>query len=474
MTNWSRTVAIAVAAIPLAIGVAGGCSGALEEAGTDDGGDVDAAPDGTRPKPSRGGAADARVDSSAGPPTGKTIPAGWSLFADYDPACGFYIPDDKAHLPEPYRWESCSVLEAGHGMPGPDSMDCRRMVTDWQAAEGPNLLVESAAEVVDGKARLEVTRIVGDIGYVVVADADGPVHNSLLLTGGCGIKPGSMNGGKAVYRIYDSDNDFTIGGAIGGSVDSLQPVVYLPKGHRSTSTFSQQFDIGARYLVEEVGSADPVYALDSMTQIATIAVAPEDFGMIYAGYRFSGDDVFWEGGTSIRSAVKVWTRAGGVKTLVGWPNDYTRSASGIGTDGVDMVWLEENGLISEGIYSDYQVWTAKYSTDPAAVATNKRHVLADTLGSYSERFVVGCGYAAIAIHPNTDWGQAYGVRVVRLADGVSWTVYNESAPQVSDLVIQRPLAVTCDEVFARGLSKRTDDELVRIRIDSLGPGIAPQ
>ncbi len=118
-------------------------------------------------------------------------------------------------------------------------------------------------------------------------------------------------------------------------------------------------------------------------------------------------------------AVKVWTLAGGVKTLVGWPNDYTRSASGFGTDGVDMVWLEESGRISTGVFSAYEIWTTKYSTDPSTVATNKRYLMADTLGSFPENFVVGCGYAAIAIRPETDWGQAYGLRVIRLADGVS-------------------------------------------------------
>lgn len=140
-----------------AIAIASGCSGAVEETGPDGDGGLDDMPDGTRPKPSRDGAADAYDGSSSDPATGKTIPEGWSLYTDYDPACGFYVPDDRAHLPEPYRWESCSVFDGGHGIPGPDSIDCRRMVTDWQAAEGSRLSVESAAEVVDGKARLEVS-----------------------------------------------------------------------------------------------------------------------------------------------------------------------------------------------------------------------------------------------------------------------------------------------------------------------------
>ncbi len=86
---------------------------------------------------------------------------------------------------------------------------------DWQAIEGRISRSKRAAEVVDRTARLEVVRTVGDIRFVVIADADGPVHNALLVTGGCGFKPGSMNGGKSIHRIYDSDDDFTIGGAIG-------------------------------------------------------------------------------------------------------------------------------------------------------------------------------------------------------------------------------------------------------------------
>jgi len=350
------------------------------------------------------------------------------------------------------------------------------MVTDWDVVQGPKLTILNPAEVIDEKARLEVVRNVGNVGYMVIADADGPVHSAILLTGsgGCGVAANSMKSGNAVYRVYDDvDGDMKIGGAIGGSVDELRPRVYLPKGHRPSNAGSQQYDIGRNYFIEELGGNDPVYSLTSGTPIAKITVAPEDRGMIYADYRFNNDDIFWVGAASRQAAVKVWTLSGGTKTLVGWPGDYTRVAMGFATDGVDMVWMEANDIISEGIYADYQVWTAKYSTDPAVVAATKRHLFPDTLASFPETFVVGCGYAAIAIHAEVGWGIGYGFRVFRISDGWSWIVQSESFEQLADFIIQRPLLVTCNEVFARAVRHRNQDELVRVRIDSLGPGMPP-
>jgi hypothetical protein len=473
MSRWSHVVAVALCVSLCAVVTAAGCSASVADAPRADG---DASVrDSGRPK-GPGGASDASADAPAVAPTGKDIPEGWTLYTDYDPACGIYVPSAPTYLPEPFRWEPCSVLDKGDGIPGPDSINCKRMVTDWTVASGgAKLIVGTPAEVIDGRARLQVTRIVVDLASLVVADADGPVRSAFLSTGKCGVAPNSMRHGKAIYRIYeDARKDLMLGGAIGGSVDSLWPEVFFPKGHRPSNSTSQQYAIGANHFIEELGGNNGVYSIASKSQVAKIPVAPEDAGMVYAGYHFNGDDAFWVGDSGTRSAVKVWTLGGGTKTLVGWPGDVTRVAAAFGTDGTDMAWIEASTPVRSGVYANYDVWTAKYATDPGVVAQTKRHLLRDELKSFAEEFVVGCGYAAIGIRPDVDWGLTYGFRVVRLSDGVSWVVQNESLAQHAGLVIQRPLAVTCDEVFAKGRYSHKEDQVVRIRIDSLGPGTPPQ
>jgi hypothetical protein len=43
---------------------------------------------------------------------------------------------------------------------------------------------------------------------------------------------------------------------------------------------------------------------------------------------------------------------------------------------------------------------------------------------------------------------------------------------MGDLLLPRPLAITCDEVVVYGRGKY-EQQVVRIRLDSLGPGTLP-
>jgi hypothetical protein len=62
--------------------------------------------------------------------------------------------------------------------------------------------------------------------------------------------------------------------------------------------------------------------------------------------------------------------------------------------------------------------------------------------------------------------------LIRLSDGVSWEVVSETEEQNLNFSFFRPVAVTCDEVLATA-STLSHAEIVRIRIDSLGPGLLP-
>jgi hypothetical protein len=407
-------------------------------------------------------------------PPGDSGLEGWELYTDYDPACGIYVPTEAKYLPEPIRWESCSVMEHGHGLPGPDGMECRTIALDHDGGEPDKLSLARAADVVGGKVRLLIGRDVGSRTYRMIADIDGPVHQALFHTGGCGLGGFKMRGGNVMYRMYDTDATDTYwpGGAIGGPVESLRPRVYLPKGHLPSTTFSQEYDVGAHYFIEAVGN-DTIYSMESGLPVGKIVPPREDEGMIYGDYRFLNDDAFWVGDNGARTAIKVWNPTEGVRTLVGWPGDNTRAAAGIGVDGVDMVWVEAQGR-SEMSFARYDVWTAKYTTKADVVEATKRRLLTNNLNSTFEDFVVGCGYAAVKINPVHAWGQSSGFLLIRLSDAMTWTVEDESLEQQrNDLDIGRPLALTCDEIVVEAFTKN-DPQIARIRLASLGPGTPAQ
>ncbi len=467
LTALSITVATGALGMTL---LGGGCSERTDRAE-----DVlDASVDSGRP--GTGAPADASDTPDTRPPVYIAgVPEGWEPLVEYSPSCGIYYPTDEKYLPPPIAWEPCSVGDKGHGLPGPDGMQCRRVAPNWPSASGRHLGHQLSMDVVGGKPMMLLRRVIGKLVYETVDDVDGKVHTALMQAGGCTIQALSLKGQKVVWSISDnlSSTDWS-GGAVGGDIDTLRPRVYLPYGHLPSTVYSQEYAVGPNMFIESIATPDRIYSFDTGELLHTIVRAPEDGGLLYSGYFFHGDDLFWNGDSSSRTALKVWTKARGTQTLVGWPGDATRGADGLGTDGVDMVWTEAFGRTggTTSDYANYETWTAKYTTDPSALAATKRRVRSAGVASYSEQYVLGCGYAAIAIAPRFDWGAAPGFRVIRLSDGVSWTAISHSQEQREDFFTVRPAAITCDEVFLRGVAAG-HSQVVRIRIDSLGPGTPP-
>jgi len=78
-------------------------------------------------------------------------------------------------------------------------------------------------------------------------------------------------------------------------------------------------------------------------------------------------------------------------------------------------------------------------------------------------FVVGCGYAA------HDGATAKDTVIVRIADGVSWTLTGEQTNSWGN-----PIGITCDEIFLLVfIPPMLTPNIARVRLDSLGPGTLP-
>lgn len=131
-----------------------------------------------------------------------------------------------------------------------------------------------------------------------------------------------------------------------------------------------------------------------------------------------------------------------------------------------MVWLEASGRVPGVIgYPTTEIWTAKTTTSPVTANTTKRRLRTERWSYQS--VVVGCGYAAMRSTPPGAIHE--GLRIVRLSDGTSWPIAHMT-DDVGALYVRDPVALTCDELIVTGFA-RSRPELVRLRLDMLGPGV---
>src|SRR5690606_27339005 len=122
------------------------------------------------------------------------------------------------------------------------------------------------------------------------------------------------------------------------------------------------------------------------------------------------------------------------------PRRSVRGAGSVGTDGVDLVWMEGSGrVLGEHHYPTRDIVTAPFTTDPAALQPRRlRSQIAPQFGDWSQAYEVACGRAA-----RKGASSGRGVQIVRLSDGRGWEL-----PETP--FVWRPstiVGMTCDEIF---------------------------
>jgi hypothetical protein len=120
-------------------------------------------------------------------------------------------------------------------------------------------------------------------------------------------------------------------------------------------------------------------------------------------------------------------------------------------------------------YVNRSVWTSPFSTDPNKLVP--RRLRSDPQTAYYVNFAVGCGYAAHNLQPPD------GLLIVRLSDGVSWILPNDLVGDTG-WRWDKAIGMTCDEMFATVAAIPTPGAklvytIARVRLDALGPGLAP-
>lgn len=361
------------------------------------------------------------------------VPAGWELYEPF-PCCGIYVPSAPNFLPPPIQWKPCEA-DAG------DGVDCREMSNAVGAPEW-------GVSIHDGGVSLEAFEPIGDGGAIVVAEADGPVHQAIMSTDSfCGgLFLGDVGGGKFSLDFYFGAST-TPSYVVAGDVDDFRPslVAKLEDG-------GSDIAVGSLGLLEMAYPEFRLYSWQDPGRYTTLG------GMVGYWPAFTTDAIFWSAGDG--QEVRTYTSAGGMSTLFTAPGEYTQYAADLGADDHDLVWVEgQNWDQSKEMYSTAAYYTSPYTTNPSALG-HRRLTSETPIGVGDSYTKVGCGYA-VRLSGND------GIRVVRISDGTSWILSRD--PPGYGFV--EPLGVTCDEVFAWIGIGAGGVSIARVRIDSLGPGI---
>lgn len=447
-----RAVAACIASGASVLAFAAACSsGGTRVTGADDAASDADFPDSggvAKPKPPK----DASI--SRGP---EKDALGWQRI-DFDPGyeCGFYGATSKEQLLPPIEWEPCtpSVVAA--------FPSCRQMKTDGpldNQRTGFTLGAPSAMVDAQGKVWLSFARSNGPENYFLVAEADGEVHHGLHVrgSGGCRVKPAALAPGRVLYPVERTESQETgtvtlRSGAIGGAID--EPPLVLDSvagGYRS-------FVAGPNAFFDR----SEIKPWEAMAK--AIAKLPENAEYLYPG-TFVGDTLLYTPDEYVRSRVRVWEADAGAYDLLDYGDPSTAVATDFGTDGKDMVWVRAFGRTSTSdTWSVSDIVTAPFTLRTSEIKARRLRDSDPSIGYDS--FLVGCGRA---VRPSVGHAQ---IQILRLADGRQWTlegIKNEEASYV--FMPYSTLALSCDEIFIQILLPGTfDSQVLRIRLDELGPG----
>ncbi len=418
---------------------------------------------GTTSTPVEAGAS-ARVDSGTPgrpdgggvrePPIPEGVPQGWVRDQTYDPSCLFYVPTNGAQLPPPPTWEACP----SHALP--TGTDCRLMAVDWTpVSQTDGGAAETGWYRADGSLVLAIRRAVNtppNSMYELFTSPDGPVYSALLITSHPTCSAAFARGydDRFVLGVYERGESR---GGLFGRLDAVAPTVgvHLPKQEISYAFYASAFGP----IVGTI-SSNHFYSWEG-SDLGAFWSRAQDDGLALGDVQATATALFWPASDQYRHKVNVYTPGGGVRSFLSKDFELDRGYTSLGTDGHDLVWLEGMGRPKgAALFDSLRIMTAPYTTDPAAVTPRRLRSEVGGVLSSADAFVVGCGHAAISTSEH--------IRVVRLSDGQSWIL---PKPESGPWSWRRPIAVTCDEIFAMATSAGAS-RLARIRIDSLGPGIA--
>lgn len=388
---------------------------------------------------------------------------GWAKWDDWAPAQPFCYAVDPASTVAPIEWELCHPLS---GM----STGCRQMVVDWPHeqlafAVAASAFVEASGEVVLAFSRINGSSEPPNFAMPIVAEADGAVRAAALdprqvLTTYAWFQSTALRGlgeGRGLLQLYPID--YTAPEALVGFVGP-EPRPFVEHG------FSDIVGRGFGASTDIWGTWDSNRIL-----IARWGEEPQEvWGPAQSGYQQTrfvpfADFGTWHEGDATHANIIAWTPEDGAYPFISYGDDDTRGAEALGTDGVDLVWIQSEGRLPNGDYAQRDIMTSPFTTEPAALDPRRLRSYPSTYTGI-RAFVVGCGYAAYSYEPGK-------VLVVRTSDGYWWELPSSgcTGPNFTgDFCFEDPYVLTCDELFLRGGMPMN---IARVELDALGAPNAP-
>ena len=346
-------------------------------------------------------------------------------------------------------------------------MQCQVLDPDWQ---GQTFTVGIPLVDVDplGRALIYVIRenIADKYAMYVVADLDGTIRFALLqpITSsapGCMLYLQAINDGRHILTAQgddaSDDGPSKFGGGIGGPIDELHPRVLYKNAEAGALAWRCSERWVAKYAPPFVLTVHP---WDMSDEVVVTSTATDPQNPKVNQTVMHGDALFFQTSSLATSGLNVWDPVNGTRPFIRWLNDPTRAAANLGTDGVDLVWSEGSDQDpNTQVYQTRSVMTSPYTIDPASLAPRRLRSQPDDIQAIYH-WEVSCGYGVFD-------GGSNNVMLVRISDGRGWFI-----PTTPSQRIYLHRGVTCNEVLAAGQVNGTFT-LFRIRIDSLGPGLAP-
>ncbi len=413
--------------------------------------------------------------SSPDGPNINGVPPGWERWAGWDVHCPLYVPGQHGQMPDPIEWEPCPA-------PVPSSFVCQRMKNTWSGNGAARL--HFALDPATHRPLLQFTRayVDGDPNraIMIVAEADGAVRSALLQLNvqnlECGYWPDALSTTRYVlhptmiHRLTDGGQALERGGISGRLTPAAPDLLLHLETDTSSYPTSMHWYASDALLVGLSMGQHRAWSWDLQQQYTVYSSEQDPDGLPPYEANVIGGDVFTTVSSSGRCGVMSWNVVHGTRPLLRWYGDTTHGAGNFGTDGTDMVWTYNEGpdACSADPIHPAEVWTAPYTTDPAMVSATSRRLRTEMRGMTVSPYAVGYGYAMHWV--------AYGAPptnalfVVRLADGVSWQI--PGSTNSSELSWGPVLGFTQTELYV-GANMGNSSSILRIRLDSLGPGEPP-
>lgn len=400
-----------------------------------------------------------------------SIPDGylpWTCWSQL-PGCTFYLPDDLTERVAPVEWVPCERA--------PEGLDCRQMATPWEAGGRSPVAIgpweEPGLAIIDGRPTLRMMREVGwdepgSYSEIVVADVDGPVRFAMRAP--------RDTSPLCWARDVDLRDGFLSIAIVADGTEPVDSTDYPLADGTVLVDLADRVPRLVRRDEVDMWSADG-YVSDTLVALRTDGLTVHDHALESQEVAWPRTGRWVQGKTHVLGesvlfqvsgpSIHAWSPELGTTTLVGF-EDPDRGAGAVGSDGVDLVWMEGSDRDEEiDIFRVRDIMTASWTPVPTLLAA--RRVRSDPARAFfddGDAFRVGCGMAAR--HQNGD----HEVEIVRLEDGHTWYLDRIDG-------LWRPwfiLGLTCTEIFImatiwpEGVAEADGTHVMRIALDSLGTG----